>query len=397
MTELVAEEKNLMLSVRNVGLSYLLRDGFFKRKQFWALKDVSFDLYRGDCLGVIGKNGAGKSSLLKMLANVVRPDHGEITNYNVSTSLLSLQLGFLPHLTGRENAMLGGMFQGLTKKEVLAKLDDIIEFAELQEFIDEPLSTYSSGMSARLGFALAFQVQPDVFLVDEVIGVGDAAFQERSMALMKERLRSRDTTIVFVSHSPARIKELCNRAVWIENHVLQCEGPPEAVLKAYSHYSTTGEFPYLAQFGLTNTQSGTPLITNETPSEFFLIDFSAEDSSNQLSPGWTKPKSSGRWSIKEKVSFTFKLNKPVKQPKIRLSAGTYGRQKVLVSLNGKFVRIKLLDKGLQDVELNLPADCYEQENEIVLQLPDRHSAFSMGKSDDKRELGILISRVEIEN
>jgi lipopolysaccharide transport system ATP-binding protein len=229
-------DKQPVISVRHVGVSYWLKQSTFRRRRFWALKDVSFDLYRGDSLGVIGKNGVGKSTLLLTLAGVMSPDCGTITNHGVSTSLLSLNLGFLPYLSGRENAILGGMFQGLTKRQVESKLDEIIAFAELEEFIDQPISTYSSGMKARLGFSVAFQVQPDVLLIDEVIGVGDAAFQQKSINVMKERIRSQDTTILFVSHSAPVIRDLCNRVVWIEDRHVRAEGETGEVLGLYQEY-----------------------------------------------------------------------------------------------------------------------------------------------------------------
>lgn len=233
--------RELVLRVRNVGVSYWMRQSFIRRRRFWALKDVSFDLYRGDSLGVIGKNGVGKSTLLRLLAGVMSPDHGEIINYRVTVSLLSLNLGFVPYLSGRENIILSGMFQGIPKRELRERMDAIIRFAELEEFIDEPVAAYSSGMTARLGFSIALNTQPDVLLVDEILGVGDADFQEKSKAIMKERIRSQDTTIVFVSHNANLIRELCNRAVWIEDRVVQIEGDTSVVLDAYARFLKTGE------------------------------------------------------------------------------------------------------------------------------------------------------------
>jgi lipopolysaccharide transport system ATP-binding protein len=227
--------------VRNLGVSYWIKRGALRHKRFWALEDISFDLYRGESLGVIGKNGAGKSTLLRILAGVMSPDRGEIVNHGVSCSLLSLSLGFLPYLTGRENIILGGMFQGLRKSQIMAKMADIIDFAELGDFIDQPIQTYSSGMTARLAFSLAFQVNADVLLIDEVLGVGDQEFQQKSMAVMKDRIRSKDTTIVFVTHSGNVIKDLCDRCVWIEQRRLQMEGETPKVLEAYGSYLKTGK------------------------------------------------------------------------------------------------------------------------------------------------------------
>jgi len=224
-----------LVSLRNVSVSYWLNKSAIRRNSYWPLKDVSFDLYQGDSLGIVGRNGVGKSTLLRLLAGIMKPDYGSIkTVAGLRVSLLSLQLGFAGHLSGRENAILGGMFLGMTLREVRAKLDAIADFAELGEFFDRPISTYSSGMVARLGFATAFQVDPDVLLVDEVTGVGDAEFQRKSMAVMKERIRSHETTIVFVSHHAQTVKDLCNRAVWIEEGIVRAEGATEDVLALYA-------------------------------------------------------------------------------------------------------------------------------------------------------------------
>lgn len=232
----MSAERELAISARNLGVSYWMKKGAIRHRRFWALEDVSFELYRGDSLGVVGMNGAGKSTLLRLLAGVMSPDRGTLINHGVSCSLLSLSLGFLPYLSGRENAILGGMFQGLTKESIESKMDDIIDFSELEEFIDEPISSYSSGMKARLAFSLAFQVNADVLLIDEVIGVGDQAFQQKSVDVMKERIRADHNTIVFVSHSANVVRELCNRAIWIEDRVIRAEGDTDEVLQQYQDY-----------------------------------------------------------------------------------------------------------------------------------------------------------------
>lgn len=208
---------------------------FFNRAEITALKNVSFDLYSGDSLGVVGRNGAGKTTLLRLLSGIIRPDSGIIENYGVSTALLSLQVGFDSELSGRVNAILSGMLLGYRKKDVVAQLDKIIEFAELENFIDLPVKSYSSGMQARLGFAVALEMNPDVLLIDEVLGVGDVEFRKKSMAVMKEKLLS-DQTIVLVSHDSNAVKNLCNRAVWIEDGVSRMEGNSAEVVAAYEQY-----------------------------------------------------------------------------------------------------------------------------------------------------------------
>lgn len=222
-----------LLELRNVGLAYdegRLR--MFSRRQFWVLKDVSFTLYQGETLGVIGRNGAGKSTLLRLLAGIYKEDRGTVIRHGARASLLSLNAGFIPHLTGRENAILSGILLGLRKSEIEAKLDDILEFSELGEFFDEPIRTYSSGMRARLGFSVAYQARPGIMLVDEVLGVGDENFKIKSTSAMKQRIQD-NGTVILVSHSTSTIRELCDRAVWISDGITQMEGDVEPVVAAY--------------------------------------------------------------------------------------------------------------------------------------------------------------------
>lgn len=223
-----------LISFRNVGVSYWLKKGTFRRERFFALKDISFDLYRGDSIGIIGRNGCGKSTLLRLIAGVMSPDYGQVIGVNETrASLLTLQLGFVDYLSGRENAILSGMFLGMKKKDIESRLDHIIDFSELNEFIDQPLFTYSTGMRARLGFAVAFQLDPDVLLVDEVTGVGDADFRDKSFRVMKDRLNSEASTVVFVSHAAHQVKALCNRVIWIEDGTVKLAGDAGTVVEAY--------------------------------------------------------------------------------------------------------------------------------------------------------------------
>ena len=229
-------QKRPIITVQNVGVQFRRSiRSFFNQTRVIALKDVSFDLYPGDSLGVIGRNGAGKTTLLRLLGGIIRPDSGTITNHGVSTALLSLQVGFDAELSGRVNAILSGMLLGYRKQDVVARLDEIVRFAELEGFIDLPVKSYSSGMRARLGFAIALEMNPGVLLIDEVLGVGDVAFRKKSMAVMKQKLLS-DQTIVLVSHNAHVIRNLCNRAVWIENGVSRMEGDSAEVVCAYERY-----------------------------------------------------------------------------------------------------------------------------------------------------------------
>ena len=224
--------KNSVINLNNVGVRYKRRTGFMRSADFWALHDVSFDLYQGETLGVIGHNGAGKSTLLRLLARILDPDKGTVTSKVDRVSLLSLQVGFVPNLSGRQNAILAGILLGMSHRQMLEKMPSIIGFSELEEFIDEPVRTYSSGMRARLGFAVAFQADPDVILIDEVLGVGDVNFKEKSTNAMREKIAS-DKTVVIVTHSPEAVLELCDRVVWVDHGVTRAEGEPAKIVDEY--------------------------------------------------------------------------------------------------------------------------------------------------------------------
>lgn len=199
---------------------------------FWALEDVSLQLRRGERLGVIGRNGAGKSTLLRVLAGILAPDRGTVKRGAVSCQLLALALGFVPYLSGRDNAILSGLMIGLRQRDIVARLPAIREFSELGDFFDQPIASYSSGMVMRLGFSVAIQAEPDVLLIDEVLAVGDAEFLEKSGNALKERMRQ-GQTVVLVSHAEKQVAELCDRLLWIEHGRSVLEGDRDTVLEAY--------------------------------------------------------------------------------------------------------------------------------------------------------------------
>jgi lipopolysaccharide transport system ATP-binding protein len=228
----MTDERKRFLSVRNLGLAYDLSSSLFKKDYFWALRDVSFDLYEGESLGVIGRNGVGKSTLLRMLAGIMEPDEGTVERNVDRISLLSLQIGLTPHLSGRENAIMNGMLMGMRRAEIEGTLEKIYEFSELGEFFDRPVSTYSTGMSARLGFAVTMQLDPEVMLIDEVTAVGDEVFRAKSFAALEERI-SGGKSLILVSHAPNVIRQLCSRVVWIEHGEVVQEGDTDEVLDAY--------------------------------------------------------------------------------------------------------------------------------------------------------------------
>lgn len=201
-------------------------------KEFWAVRDVSFELRRGECLGLIGRNGAGKTTLLKMLNGLIKPDAGRITMHGRVGALIALGAGFNPILTGRENIYVNASVLGLSRKETDAKVDEIIDFAEIGEFIDSPVQNYSSGMAVRLGFAVASSFRPDILLLDEVLAVGDMEFQKKCIDRIDE-MRQQSMAIVLVSHSLYRIESLCHRAIWLDHGRVVMNGPVREVVRAY--------------------------------------------------------------------------------------------------------------------------------------------------------------------
>ncbi len=224
----------IVISVKNIGVRYFRKRSRlpWRKEEFWALKDVSFDLARGASVGIIGRNGAGKSTLLQTLAGIISPDRGAVENRGATVSLLSLQLGFVKELSGRENAVLSGMLQGISQQDMLRRLPDILSFSELGEAIEDPVGTYSSGMAARLGFAVALQVESDILLIDESLSVGDITFKAKSAKALEDIIRS-NRTVVLVSHDPGTIRSLCDHALRIEDGVVRMEGRSETVLAAY--------------------------------------------------------------------------------------------------------------------------------------------------------------------
>ncbi len=205
-------------------------------EEFWALKGVDFAVPTGSTFGVIGSNGSGKSTLLKTMAGILQPEKGSVQITGRVSALLELGAGFHPELTGRENVFLNGAILGLSKKEIAARFDDIVEFAGLADFIDTPVKNYSSGMFVRLGFAVAAHVEPDVLLIDEVLSVGDESFQRRCAEKIDE-FRRDGRTIVFVSHGLAQVEQLCEDAAWIDKGELRMLGKAAEVIAAYQGQS----------------------------------------------------------------------------------------------------------------------------------------------------------------
>ncbi|HEV3436593.1 MAG TPA: ABC transporter ATP-binding protein, partial [Gemmata sp.] len=202
------------------------------REEFWALKDVSFEVKRGDVVGIIGRNGAGKSTLLKILSRITEPTTGRIAIDGRVASLLEVGTGFHPELTGRENVYLNGSILGMSRAEVKRKFDEIVAFAEIEKFLDTPVKRYSSGMYMRLAFAVAAHLEPEILIVDEVLAVGDAAFQKKCMGKMGEVAKG-GRTVLFVSHNLGMVRHLCNTGVYLRRGTIESTGPIGPVIDQY--------------------------------------------------------------------------------------------------------------------------------------------------------------------
>ena len=218
----------------------IMRGGRAKVDMFWALQDVCFEVYEGSTTGLIGENGSGKSTMLKCLARILRPDTGSVSVTGKMSALLELGAGFHPELSGRENVFLNGAILGLKQKELAAKFDDIVDFAGIGQYIDEPVKNYSSGMYVRLGFSVAINVEPDILLVDEVLAVGDEAFQRKCLERFAD-LKNSGKTVIIVSHSMGSVINMCDHVIWFKKGRKMADGDPRQVVEAYTGSITLSE------------------------------------------------------------------------------------------------------------------------------------------------------------
>ncbi len=202
-------------------------------ESFTALKDISFEIKKGETVGIIGPNGSGKSTILKLIAGVMWPTSGTVQVKGKISPLIELGAGMHPELTGSENIYLNGAILGLSQKEIATNYKSIVDFAEIWEFIDQPIKHYSSGMYMRLAFAIAIHVHPEILIVDEILSVGDAAFQDKCFKKMEEFQKSKDITIIFVTHALAQVEKFCTRAIYINNHQIQYDGDTQKATKKY--------------------------------------------------------------------------------------------------------------------------------------------------------------------
>lgn len=253
-------DKNTVIEVNQVSkkfcksLSYILKYGFIdigksilglsgsgklREREFWALNDISFEIKKGETLGIVGSNGSGKSTFLKLLNGIFMPDKGKVTVKGKVGALIAVGAGFHPMLTGRENIYINGTILGMSKKEIDKKFDEIVEFADIGDFLDTPVKNYSSGMYVRLGFSVAIHAETDILLVDEILSIGDESFRKKSFKKIAE-ISDKGTTIIFVSHNMGQIKSLCDKAVWLEK-VIKKIGKPDVVVNEYLKSQNTNE------------------------------------------------------------------------------------------------------------------------------------------------------------
>jgi len=226
----------IAIQARDICVTYQLGSVFRQQLVHHALNSISFEVKAGENFGVLGRNGCGKSTLLRLLAGVVKPDSGTLIVNNInSRHLMTLGLGFDNELTGRDNALLSMMMQGLKKKDAQSRLDEIETFSELDKFFRQPVRTYSAGMRARLGFAVAIQAKTELLLLDETLSVGDQAFKQKAEKVMLERLKGQQT-VVFVSHNAEQVNKLCDHCIWIEQGEIKAAGDTKSVSKLYREF-----------------------------------------------------------------------------------------------------------------------------------------------------------------
>lgn len=240
MCEYAIEVDDLCINYRSLK-SYSIKRNFLKGKKnkaedFEAVKHVSFKLKKGEILGLIGKNGSGKSTTLKAIAGIFSPNSGTIDLHGNSISLLSIGVGFQKELSGRENILLSGMLLGFSEDEIKARMDEIIEFSELGKFIDAPVRTYSSGMHSKLAFSITAILETDIMLIDEVLSVGDAKFKKKSFKKMKQLINDKNRTVIIVSHSNDTISSLCTKVLWLNDGEVVKYGDTDEVLKEYKEF-----------------------------------------------------------------------------------------------------------------------------------------------------------------
>ena len=237
--EIAITVKNLNIFYKDIKRFSLARSGIknlLNAKEFHAVKNISFEIPKGQILGICGKNGSGKSTLLRAIAGIFSADSGSIDLHDNSISLLSIGVGFQRRLSGYENIFLSGLLLGYSEAQIKERIDEIIEFSELGDFIYKPVNSYSSGMYSKLAFEITAILETDIMLIDEVLSVGDVRFQEKSYNKMKELISDEDRTVIIVSHSSRTLRSLCDRVIWINDGVLKGDGKPDEIVDKYEEF-----------------------------------------------------------------------------------------------------------------------------------------------------------------
>jgi len=266
-------KKSMWYGMKDIGSELLGRrhgtDGILRHDEFWAVKDINFELKRGECLGLIGHNGAGKTTLLRMLNGLIRPDQGRIEMRGKVGALIALGAGFNPILTGRENVYVNAAVLGLSKLEIEEKMEEILDFAEIGEFIDSPVQNYSSGMQVRLGFAVATALEPDIIILDEVLAVGDASFRAKCFNLMHAILNK--SAVIFVSHNMQQISRICNHAILLKDGKISCQSDNVShVISKYHESVSISEKQTISGTGATKIVSVSVInLTDENASKIY--------------------------------------------------------------------------------------------------------------------------------
>ncbi len=241
MMEKTIEVKNLKIRYRTmepIRLKTLFKGKRVSKEE--AVKGISFDIHKGEIVGLIGQNGSGKSTTLRCLAGIISPDEGSVNLFNNSVSLLAIGVGFQKELTGRVNIMLSGLLMGFSEKEIEAKMDEIIAFSELGKYIDKPVKSYSSGMHSRLAFAITAILDTEILLIDEIFSVGDARFKKKSNKKMKQLIMDRDRTVIMISHSIETLRSMCDRIIWLHQGEIKMIGEPNEILDKYNEFMVNG-------------------------------------------------------------------------------------------------------------------------------------------------------------
>jgi ABC-2 type transport system ATP-binding protein/lipopolysaccharide transport system ATP-binding protein len=294
-------------TIKDLFLRGIFRKDTFETETFWALRDVSFNIEKGKMIGIIGSNGSGKSTMLKLLAGIMGPTTGSIRVKGRVSALIELGAGFHTELSGRENIFINGIILGLSRREIKERFDNIVKFAGLEDFIDSPVKTYSSGMYMRLGFAIAINVDPDILLIDEILAVGDEEFQHKCLNKINE-FKRKGKTLVFVSHDLGSIVRLCDEVVWIEDGVLKARGLARMVIDSYTEYVASFE----EERAFENHQSALEEAKRESPNRWGTREI--EITSVRLTDGDKKEKYLFEYGEPIEIILSYKTKRKIEDP-----------------------------------------------------------------------------------